>query len=380
MAENTGNDGKKTRSAGQRILHGIVMVISLFFAVILIAADLNAAVVLLPALEHEITAEGTAAENTGKEKSSITPEEWMASIPDNVNLAYINLPGTHDAGTKYISLPLILKCQDSTVEEQLKSGYRYLDIRLGSETIDGVRRLVITHGDFTCQYSRFSRQYLTLDSVLKECYSFLKEHPTETIVLNVKQEVEDISLEEMQTILKKMTDANPDYWYLDSSLPVLGKARGKIILCRRYEDEAGLGEEAGVPLIWEEQDNSCDPKNPASYSQEEENSNTVLYVQDRYCYSSQDKWNAFIKTIEDQPAASGTSASKKNYRVTLNFLSTKGILPVGNPYYFASQLNRKFMNYIPTAGQKEKENLGWVVVDFGSEDLAESIYMTNFKE
>ena len=42
-------------------------------------------------------------------------------------------------------------------------------------------------------------------------------------------------------------------------MPTLGQARGKLVLLRRWEDEAGLGARAGLPLLWEDQKGHADP-------------------------------------------------------------------------------------------------------------------------
>lgn len=283
--------------------------------------------------------------------------DWMAGLPDEKLLNEIVIPGTHDSGTQFVQLAFFSKCQALGIREQLEAGFRYLDIRLGVDHHNGVFQLM--HGFTKCKTGTFALDSLYLDSVLEDCYRFLLAHPTETVLFAVKQEHGDESVAIFEAMLDAYIRENEEYWLLTNTIPSLAEARGKLVLLRRYEDEAGLGVRAGIPFLWEDQKGADDPS-----------LNTVcvdngysLWVQDRFCYNTEDKWSAF---------SSGMDAGREREAgdISLSFLSTKGSLAYGHPFFFAKALNNRLT---------ESELLldGWIIVDFASPSLAERIYAAN---
>lgn len=279
-------------------------------------------------------------------------ESWMAGLSDDLYLSEITIPGTHDSATKYVQLAFFSKCQSKTIGEQLQSGYRYLDIRLGA---DG-DRLKLMHGFTNCKAGALPwSETLYLEDVLADCYAFLDANPSETILFAVKQEHGDESIAEFESLLKKYIDASPNRWFVSAQIPTLGESRGKLVLLRRWEGNLG------VPLLWEDQGGHDDVSlNTVSSEQ----GSYTLWVQDRFCYGTDDKWTAFENGI----AGSETGANS----AAIQFLSTKGTLAYGHPYAFAKKLNPWLMKMILPA------DAGWIVVDFASAPLAEHIYSTNF--
>lgn len=279
--------------------------------------------------------------------------DWMAALPDDMGINEVVLPGTHDSGSKYVQLGFVTKCQSLTIGEQLDAGYRYLDVRL---CVAG-DRMKLTHSFANCKTRALGNDVLYLDNVLSQCYAFLDKHPTETVVFAVKQEYGDDAVADFETLLNGYVEKNPDYWLNSDTVPTLGEARGKLVLMRRYDDAANVGAASGIPLLWNDQGGFEDA---TKNTEENDNGSYTLWVQDRYEYSVDEKWTAFTEgmiPVEDNSVA-------------INFLSTKGHLPVGHPYYFAKALNEKLI---------EAENLsGWVIIDFASAPLAQHIYDMNF--
>ncbi len=264
--------------------------------------------------------------------------DWMAELPDDRLLSEIHIPGTHDSGTQYVQLAFFSKCQALSIREQLEAGFRYLDIRLGVDEKDGVFQL----------------------DVLAGCYDFLDAHPTETVVFAVKQEHGDQIVRVFEETLDAHVQDQESRWLVTDTVPTLGEARGKLVLLRRYEDAANLGERAGIPFLWASQNGSSDTKLNAVC---EDNGSYSLWVQDRYEFGAEDKWNAFTAGMD-------AARDRVPGDVAVHFLSTKGTLPYGHPYHFAKTLNRRLM----------EANLaldGWVIVDFASAPIAERIYSTN---
>lgn len=284
--------------------------------------------------------------------------DWMADLSDDKRLCELVLPGTHDSGTQFVQLAFFSKCQARSIGQQLEAGFRYLDIRLGE---DESGELQLMHGFTRCKTGALTKSSLKLDDVLAECCDFLDAHPTETVVFAVKQEHGAMSVAAFESLLDAAVRENESYWLLTDSMPTLGEARGKLVLLRRYEDAAGLGARAGIPFLWESQKGHDDASRNLAV---ENNGSYDLLVQDRYEYSAEDKWNAFTAGME-------AARDRGETDVALHFLSTKGTLAYGHPWYFAHDLNERLI----------RANLaldGWVIVDFASAPLAERIYGCNF--
>lgn len=126
---------------------------------------------------------------------------------------------------------------------------------------------------------------LELDAVLTQLYSFLIKHLSETILFVVKQEGSgDIAL--FQKTLQQYIARNSEMWLLTDQVPTLGEARGKIVLFRRYVDNAGLNTQSGIALNWNDQGGS---EFQASYMEKGVRAGVTFYIQDRYNYSVKDK-------------------------------------------------------------------------------------------
>ena len=332
---------KKKNSFG-RFLLGLL---GFLLAVVLVIA---AAFFFLPLTE---TVDTTPVEGSA---------DWMKELDGELPLNQIVLPGSHDSATQYVQLAFFSKCQALSIEEQLEAGCRYLDIRLGVDGHNDTFKLM--HGFTNCRTSPFNPvDELYLDDLLDDCYAFLKKHPTETVVFAVKQEHGKDSVAVFESMLNSYIREDADMWLLTDSIPTLDEARGKLVLMRRYEDEGGLEARSGIPLIWADQKGAKDTR-PNVVA--EKNDFYTLYVQDRFEYDTEAKWEAFTK---------GMAMAEKRAKdgdVILSFLSTKGSLTYGHPRQFANVLNPRLA---------ELDSLsGWVVVDFLSPKLAETIYSHNF--
>lgn len=293
---------------------------------------------------------------TGDSAAVPGSEDWMAGLDDGLRLDAITLPGTHDSGTGYVQLGFFSKCQSKTIGQQLEAGYRYLDIRLAVDG-DGMK---LKHGFTDCLRGPMPWSgALSLDAVLEQCYAFLDRHPTETAVFAVKQEHGSESAADFERLLDQIIQRSPEHWLLTDQIPTLGEARGKLVLFRRYEDQAGLGTQAGVPFLWKDQNGYSDV---SLHTVAEENGSYTLWVQDRFEYNTEEKWAAFCAGLDSvKPGEDG---------IALHFLSTKGTAKFGHPYGFAKALNARLI--------QRQECSGWIVVDFASAVLAEHIYSANF--
>lgn len=99
----------------------------------------------------------------------------MRDIPDDTPVTALSIPGTHDSGC--IGGPLgVAQTQNLDLVHQLDAGIRFLDIRLAQYQDD-----LVVHHDVVCMGKTYTE-------VLDICAGFLKEHPSETILMSVKDE------------------------------------------------------------------------------------------------------------------------------------------------------------------------------------------------
>lgn len=155
--------------------------------------------------------------------AAYTNSDWMGWISGSKSLTQLSIPGTHDSGALYEPIPGIAKCQNLTITQQLNAGVRYLDIRCRHIN----NEFAIHHGPI------FQNMYF--DDVLSACIGLLNQNPTECIIMAIKPEhTESNNTRTFEETFNAYMSQNPDKWYTSSNIPILGLARGKIVLVRRF--------------------------------------------------------------------------------------------------------------------------------------------------
>lgn len=147
--------------------------------------------------------------------------DWMAGLSDQTPITAITFPGTHDSGATYTGGDIALT-QSLSLADQLKSGIRAFDIRLDWQ---GKDRLQVVHGK--------SRQGLDFEKdVLAVAQNFLSAHPTETLIMRVRDENErGLKLGQViQSILNKA----PRVDHSNLNNLQLANFRGKIVVFQDY--------------------------------------------------------------------------------------------------------------------------------------------------
>lgn len=151
------------------------------------------------------------ADRTGAYRNSRLAAEdnsdWMSELPDDALLSSLSLPGTHDTGA-YNFGGETTETQGMNVDEQLKAGIRAWDVRLGVSHLNlGVQckgpDLWTFHG-ISCQFEKFT-------DILARAEIFLDEHPSETIVMRVRQENGNIA--DFTTTVEAEMDVFVDLFY-----------------------------------------------------------------------------------------------------------------------------------------------------------------------
>lgn len=243
-----------------RKAHHLKKVLLLLFAFLCILALVAAALVSPTAVKVKRNYSEQA--NEGKWEK-ISAADWMANVNGTLSLSEISMPGSHDSATEYVTLPLIGRCQDTSVSEQLDMGVRVLDIRLNThEDGSGGVTLTLSHGTLDCKEApRLTAESLTFDAVLADCRAFLKVHPKETILMLIKNENGKGTAKQVEDALLKSVGDTADF-YTENRDPALDEVRGKIVLARRYgEGESGF---LGLNFCWQDQGDRVLPACPTS--------------------------------------------------------------------------------------------------------------------
>ncbi|MCX4970318.1 phosphatidylinositol-specific phospholipase C [Streptomyces sp. NBC_00654] len=269
-----------------------------------------------------------AVAGTRTTRTARTPQDWMGSIPDATALQRLTIPGSHDSGARYGG-PWT-ECQNTTIAEQLNSGIRFLDVRCR-----------ITGDSFAIHHGA-SFQNLMFGDVLGACWDFLAERPGETVLMRVKQEYS----EESDAAFRRVFDLYLDtkgwrpLFRLDSTLPTLGEARGKVVL---------LADNGGLPGV-----RYADPQ--------------VFDIQDDYMaepFGKYPKIEAQFRKAAEQPG-----------KLFMNYVSTAALMP---PRWNADRLNPQVHSFLDGSGTAGWTGLGIVPLDFPAtrSGLVESLIRHN---
>lgn len=165
--------------------------------------------------------------------SSANLDCWMRSLSNSTPLSGLSIPGTHNSPTCHKALPSV-RCQAVSPSTQLLNGIRFFDVRVqlekpGDPSSDA---LVLVHGVFPISLTgpKYFRNLITT------ICDFLDANPSETLILSVKREGTGSGTDEQlsQLLYTHYVAADPSHWYTEPHVPLLGQARGKIILMRRF--------------------------------------------------------------------------------------------------------------------------------------------------
>lgn len=115
-------------------------------------------------------------------------KSWMANLDDDCYVSQISLPGTHDAGaypadsesgiTNFFT-DLFAQTQEMGIIEQLDAGVRVLDFR---------PKYRPDYNDFNIAHGAATYMNRTFDIVMDEMIKWLAKHPTEFIIILLKNE------------------------------------------------------------------------------------------------------------------------------------------------------------------------------------------------
>ncbi|ANW19029.1 phosphatidylinositol-specific phospholipase C [Streptomyces clavuligerus] len=240
------------------------------------------------------------------------PQDWMAAHADTTPLQRLTIPGTHNSGARFGGL--WAQCQTTTIAEQLGSGIRFLDIRC---RITG-DAYAIHHGP--------AYQNAMFGDVLTACRDFLAAHPSETVLMRVRQEYSEESDAAFRRIFDLYLDGKGwrSLFRIGDGVPRLGEARGRVVL---------LADNGGLP--------------------------GVRYG-DGALFDIQDEWNAAPAAKYPRIEAHFRRAVEQPGRLFVNYVSTAAYLP---PRWNADNLNPRVHSFLDGAAGGWR-GLGIVPLDF----------------
>ena len=267
---------------------------------------------------------------------------WMQDIEDNRLVCKMSIPGTHDTGA-YTGNAWV-KTQDKNIEQQLNSGIRFFDIRLVHQ--NGVLKLC--HGSHI-----FDTTFV--GDVLKTTAEFLKEHPSETVIMTIKRDHDldkDGGTKYRGALQKALEGDRALTPYMVKSFRsdfTLGDLRGKMLIISR--DGWIMTPSGNIPR-WSDN---------ASFTSSIESTNgssTTIHVEDHYKSSSRDKVNYVAQNVRKAQAA--FSSSQNDWFIT--FTSSTGSWGIGIPANTTNQIDRDVNNIL--RGNDNFRTSGIIVFNF----------------
>ncbi|WP_328621081.1 phosphatidylinositol-specific phospholipase C [Streptomyces sp. NBC_00354] len=244
---------------------------------------------------------------------ALSTQEWMAGLGDATALQRMTIPGTHDSGATKGGL--YVACQNISIAQQLDSGIRFLDVRCR-----------VTGGSFAIHHAAFF-QDLMFGDVLVACANFLAAHPSETVLMRLKQEYSEDSDATFRAVFDNYLDHRGwrPLFRIADTLPALGQARGKVVL---------LADNGGLP---------------------------GLRYGDGNVFDIQDDWNAepFAKRgkIENQ----FRRAVQQPGKLFVNYTSTSAYMP---PRWNSDRLGPQVHSFVDGGELAGRTGLGIVPMDF----------------
>jgi 1-phosphatidylinositol phosphodiesterase len=256
--------------------------------------------------------------------------DWMSRLSDDAKLSELSLPGTHDSGALYDGLSFgFAKCQAWQLTDQLSAGMRFLDIRC--RRVDD--QLLVYHGIID--------QHLTFREVCDASRTFLEKHPSECIVMSVKEEAAaSNSKRSFAELFSVETEHDGDLWHVARDVPRLKDVRGRIVLIDRAGTLGGI--------LWDD-----------------------LNRQDQY----EAPLDVKMRVVRQQFETATQGGADQWY---INFCCGVLARQLVTPRQYAAQSNRATLGFLNQSDTGKRRRLGTVVLDFPGEDLVARIVESNF--
>ncbi|XP_038056087.1 1-phosphatidylinositol phosphodiesterase-like [Patiria miniata] len=256
-------------------------------------------------------------------------KDWMSGIPDDYSLTNLSIPGTHETMSLYGGPPK--QCQTMSLSQQYDAGIRFVDIRCRHYNDE----LPIFH-DEVPQQANFSE-------VLKSTTEFLDLHPTEVILMRLKEEYKpkDNTQTFAQTVQGYVEHYPRESVYRGESYPTMKDVRGKLVILRDYDGPADFGlpyADLDVEDLWQ--------------------------VPSLFPEDIGRKWNATRDQLE--------TASQGPIDTVLYLTYSSGASAFAFPEAIAERINRYLSDFL-----SRKARWGMVAMDFPDAALIDKIINSN---
>ncbi|MGH0792326.1 phosphatidylinositol-specific phospholipase C [Bacillus cereus] len=261
---------------------------------------------------------------------SMNLKTWMSVIPNEAPLSTLSIPGTHDSMALHDGAAFgYAKDQAASLSTQLEKGIRYLDIRI-RDTGDS---FAIHHGPVY--------QEAMFGDVLNMVVDFLKNNPSETIVMRVKNEHEQ-DLDRYDDIFQNYLKKYGSYFWTPTSYnPKLGEVRGKIVILQDSPAKFGI---------------------PYSTLNIEDSFENVTYGS---------KWDIIWRRLDD------IALTHNPNQIYLSYFSanTPDAALGGSPKSYAEFINPRGISYLKA---QYKTFTGIIAADFPDTSYTQSIIYKNY--
>ncbi|KAF7197242.1 1-phosphatidylinositol phosphodiesterase [Pseudocercospora fuligena] len=300
-------------------------------------------------------------------------EDWQGLIDDDALLSSLTIPGTHDSAAFTHPWPFVAT-QSMNISQQLHAGIRYFDLRCGIR--NDVAEMV--HGP--------SLLGLQLQDVLDSMFKYLGSHPTEGLIVQIKEDREpEKSTVHFSQVIWQNISSKPDRWRTANTTPTMGELRGKIQLFRRYQGPRLFA--FGIDVTqW--QDN---PELPFTIFTTHD---VQITIQDHYSFSDPKPLPSLIiskggdvqRLLDRAPQDADDSHWYMNFTSAFEFnlwyQLTPRTIALGGYYGFRWEegMNVRLRNYLRIHSGKHR--FGIVAMDFpetGTDDLITTLIQSNFK-
>ena len=176
------------------------------------------------------TIKGYDSLNFRYNNEDVNSTNWMGALPQTLKITDISIPGTHDAGTCWVSSDQSGSSdQRYYIDELLNAGVRHIDLRTG---LDDNKKLRVIHASHRC-LNRAGND-LSMDEAMGWIKNFLDKNPSETVILQVKMDRQGSECEKKTyEYLEAMANADNSYIWKGDHVPTLEEARHKIIVISR---------------------------------------------------------------------------------------------------------------------------------------------------
>lgn len=320
--------------------------------------------------------------------AEVSSSDWMSVILDGTKLTEITIPGTHDSCARKFktnvfteaAINAVSKCQSLNITEQLNAGIRWLDVRC--EVDASTYSVKTVHGSTDCWNGD---DYYYLDYVFQDVYNWLDAHPSETVLISIKEDDGDNGVPAFTNAIYEYIHGYgqgkyfygesynySDRWYLGKSVPTLGEVRGKCVLFNRFDQYIGSESSQGVVVDEAESGqkikyNEMTGDFAEPYYQNIYSNNTGIgtaHIQDYY------KW-----TTEQKITATQYMLNLGHWRgeYYINYSSTVSDSTIPNPENLAGKVNPSYYTYTYTRNKPS----GIYAMDFATADLARQIILNN---